>query len=164
MWTKLSSLVPDLIIVFLIVPLSIQEFEPISTSFPISTAPIDPTLTKVLLVMEFSFFKYGFKYSKRELSSVLVLEKDLEINLKKFRPSHLRAVKSALKKNIEVKKSNDYNTFYELLERNLLLRHNVYPTHTLDEVKKLVKLFPDKINLFTAKIKNKTVNLHLKYC
>ena len=107
--------------------------------------------------MEFSFFKYGFKYSKRELSSVLVLEKDLDINLKKFRPSHLRAVKSALKKNIEVKKSNDYNTFYELLERNLLLRHNVYPTHTLDEVKKLVKLFPDKINLFTAKIKNKMI-------
>ena len=42
--------------------------------------------------------------------------KNLEIS-KNFRPSHLRAVKSAMKK-IEVKKSNDYDTYY-ILERNL---------------------------------------------
>ena len=48
MWTRLSSLVPDLIIVFFIVPLSIQQFAPISTSLPISTAPIDATLTNFL--------------------------------------------------------------------------------------------------------------------
>ena len=107
--------------------------------------------------IEFSFIKYGFKYVKRELSSVLFLEKNLELNLKKFRPSHLRAVRSALKKNIEVKKSNDYNTFYTLLEKNLLLRHNVYPTHSLDELKKLVKLFPDRINLFSANIEDKMI-------
>ena len=52
--------------------------------------------------IEFSFLKYDFKYVKRELSSVLFLEKSLEHNLKKFRPSHLRAVKSALKKNCAV--------------------------------------------------------------
>ena len=42
--SKLSSLVPDLIIVLLIVPLSnTSVLEPISTLFPISTAPFDPT-------------------------------------------------------------------------------------------------------------------------
>jgi len=63
MWTKLSSLVPDLIIVFLIVPLSIQEFEPISTLFPISTAPIDPTLIKFLPDKELSFFNLSKMFS-----------------------------------------------------------------------------------------------------
>ena len=107
--------------------------------------------------IEFSLFNHGFKYIKRELSSVLFLEKKLELNLKKFRPSHQRAVRSALKKNIEVKNSNDYKTFYKLLEKNLLLRHNVYPTHSLNELKKLVKLFPNRINLFTANVKDEMV-------
>ena len=107
--------------------------------------------------IDFSFFKCGFRYVSRELSSVLFLGENLEFNLKKFRPSHLRAARSSLKKDIDVKKSNDYKTFYRLLEKNLLLRHNVSPTHSLEELKKLAKLFPDRINLFSAKIKGKMI-------
>jgi len=107
--------------------------------------------------IEFSYLKYGFRYIKKELSSVLFLEKSLKFNLGKFRPSHLRAVNSALKKDVKVKQTNDYKTFYKLLEKNLLLRHNVYPTHTLEELLKLVNMFPDRINLFAAYLKEKMV-------
>tara|TARA_B100001989_G_C24507515_1_gene448524 strand:- start:266 stop:1234 length:969 start_codon:yes stop_codon:yes gene_type:complete len=100
--------------------------------------------------MEYSFFKHGFKYSKREITSILFLEKTIEKTKKKFRPSHLRAVKKAIEKNIIVKESKDIEAFYTILKNNLEIRHGVSPTHTLGELKQLFNLFPKKIKLFSA--------------
>ena len=100
--------------------------------------------------MEYSFFKHGFKYSKREITSILFLEKTIEKTKKKFRPSHLRAVRKAIEKNIIVKESKDIEAFYTILKNNLEIRHGVSPTHTLGELKQLFNLFPKKIKLFSA--------------
>ena len=100
--------------------------------------------------MEYSFFKHGFKYTKREITSILFLEKTIEKTKKKFRPSHLRAVRKAAEKNIIVKESKDIEAFYTILKNNLEIRHGVSPTHTLGELKKLFNLFPKKIKLFSA--------------
>ena len=100
--------------------------------------------------MEYSFFKHGFKYSKREITSILFLEKTIEKTKKKFRPSHLRAVRKAVEKNIIVKESKDIEAFYTILKNNLEIRHGVSPTHTLGELKQLFNLFPKKIKLFSA--------------
>ena len=91
--------------------------------------------------MEYSFFKHGFKYTKREITSILFLEKTIEKTKKKFRPSHLRAVRKAKEKNIIVKESQDIEAFYTILKNNLKIRHGVIPTHTLKELKQLFNLF-----------------------
>ena len=100
--------------------------------------------------MKYSFFKHGFKYTKREITSILFLEKTIEKTKKKFRPSHLRAVRKAIEKNIIVKESIDIEAFYTILKNNLEIRHGVSPTHTLGELKQLFNLFPKKIKLFSA--------------
>ena len=100
--------------------------------------------------MEFGFFKTGFEYVKREITSILFLEKSIESTSKKFRPCHMRAVRKAINKGVIVQESKDIESFYYILQKNLKIRHGVQPTHSLDELKNLFNIFPEKIKLFAA--------------
>ena len=100
--------------------------------------------------MEYSFFRLGFRYTKREITSILFLEETIEETKKKFRPSHLRAVRKAIGNNIIVKESQDIGSFYTILRNNLKIRHGVTPTHTLKELEHLFSIFPKKVRLFSA--------------
>jgi hypothetical protein len=107
--------------------------------------------------IDFSLLQNGFRYLKREISSILFLEDTVEQNLDKFKPSHRRAVRKAIKDGVVAKESDKFDEFYNILQNNLIIRHNVTPTHTLDELLKLKELFPDKIKLFGAFLKNKMI-------
>jgi len=117
---------------------------------------LPPTLYQRRLsnYMDFSFFKQGFTYSKRDVTSILFLEDSLDKNLAKFKSSHLRAVRNAQEKGVNVRQSNDFDSFYHILEQNLKIRHDVSPTHTLAELKNIHALFPDRVNLFAAYVKD----------
>ena len=117
---------------------------------------LPPTLYQRRLsnYMDFSFFKQGFTYSKRDVTSILFLEDNLDKNLAKFKSSHLRAVRNAQEKGVNVRQSNDFDSFYHILEQNLKIRHDVSPTHTLAELKNIHALFPDRVNLFAAYVKD----------
>ena len=90
--------------------------------------------------IDFSLLQHGFKYLKREISSILFLEDTIEQNLNKFKPSHKQAVRKAIKEGIEVRESDKFDEFYDILQNNLKIRHNVTPTHTLEELLKLKEL------------------------
>ena len=117
---------------------------------------LPPTLYQRRLsnYMDFSFFKQGFTYSKRDVTSILFLEDSLDKNLAKFKSSHLRAVRNAQEKGVTVCQSNDFDSFYHILEQNLNIRHGVSPTHTLAELKNIHALFPDRVNLFATFVKD----------
>ena len=117
---------------------------------------LPPTLYQRRLsnYIDFSFFKQGFTYSKRDVTSILFLEDSLDKNLAKFKSSHLRAVRNAQEKGVNVCQSDDFDSFYHILEQNLNIRHGVSPTHTLAELKNIHALFPDRVNLFAAFVKD----------
>ena len=100
--------------------------------------------------MDYSFFKKGFRYLKREVTSILYLENDFERTLEQFRPSHRRGVNKAKQSGVQVRQSKDFDSFYKILKKNLNIRHGVDPTHTLEELKRLYDLLPDKVYLFAA--------------
>ncbi len=107
--------------------------------------------------IDFALKKNNFQYTKREISSVLFLEKSIDENLTKFKSTHRTAVRKAEKSGIVVKQTNDFSSFYEILKKNLSIRHNVTPTHSIDELMHLKDLFPDKIHLFGAFVEDKMV-------
>ena len=45
--------------------------------------------------IDFAFLKNNFYYLKRDVTSILYLENTIDETLKKFRPSHKRAIKKA---------------------------------------------------------------------
>lgn len=55
-----------------------------------------------------------------------------------------------------VDEDSSLDEFWRILEENLKQQHGSKPVHTQEEIKKLVKLFPDNIKLFT--IRNVTTN------
>lgn len=107
--------------------------------------------------IDFSLLQHGFRYLRREISSILFLEDTIEQNLDKFKPSHKRAVRKAIKEGVVVRESEKFDEFYQILENNLKIRHNVAPTHTLDELLKLKELFPNDVKLFGAFLGDKMV-------
>ena len=107
--------------------------------------------------LDFALIKQGFNYLKREVSSILFLENTIEQNFAKFKPAHQRAVRKATKAGINIKETEEFDEFYKILKNNLKIRHNVTPTHTLEELLRLKKLFPDEIKLFGAFLENKMI-------
>ncbi len=107
--------------------------------------------------IDFALVKNGFGYKKREISSVIPLTFSESDVLKTFSSESRRAVRRALKLDVEVRQSEDYEAFYKILKRNLKMRHNVQPTHTLEELLLLRKIYPDRIRLFGAYVEEEMV-------
>lgn len=107
--------------------------------------------------IDFALIKNGFGYRKREISSVIPLTFDEAETLQTFSSESRRAVRRAVKLGVRVRESEDYQEFYTILKKNLKMRHNVQPTHTLDELLLLKKIFPERIKLFGAYAKNELV-------
>ncbi|MBS1271646.1 MAG: hypothetical protein MAGBODY4_00778 [Candidatus Marinimicrobia bacterium] len=107
--------------------------------------------------LDFALYKHGFDYLKREISSMLTLESSIEGNLGKFRSSTRRSYRKAKKEGVIVRQTEEYPDFYDILKKNLKIRHDVQPTHTLDELINLSQIFPDKINLFGAYLDEKMI-------
>ena len=107
--------------------------------------------------MDFAFKKAQYSYACRELSSYLKLERTIKENLSKFKPTHRTAIRKAEKLGVEVRISEDFETFYSILQNNLSIRHNVSPTHSLSELQQLKKRFSEKIHLFGAYIDNEMI-------
>ena len=107
--------------------------------------------------IDYSLLRSGYKYVKREVSSILFLEDSIEKNLNKFKPSHRQALRKAQRSGLVINNSDDFSSFYSILKKNLINRHNVKPTHTVDELLKLKKLFPKNILLHAAFLNNKMI-------
>jgi len=100
--------------------------------------------------LDFAYQKSGFNYQKREVTSILFLENTIEKCLDKFKSNHRTAVRKAEKSGIQIRQSEDFTSFFSILKKNLSIRHNVKPAHTLEEMLRLKKIFPEKIVLFGA--------------
>lgn len=100
--------------------------------------------------LDFALIQNGFSYRKREISSVIQHDFKIDEILKTFNSESRRAVRRATKLGVRMKESDDFEIFYQILKKNLKMRHNVTPTHTLDELLLLKKLFPTRIKLFAA--------------
>jgi hypothetical protein len=90
--------------------------------------------------IDFALVKNGFRYKKRELTAVIDLRRlGEEIDLG-FSQSARRGVRKAQKSGLQVIEDNDFSRFYPVLAGNLKERHNVEPTHTLEELNLLAEL------------------------
>jgi lipid II:glycine glycyltransferase (peptidoglycan interpeptide bridge formation enzyme) len=77
--------------------------------------------------------------------------------LNTYRAEARTATKKALKKGVEIVETDRFDEYYEILKKNLKLRHGVSPAHTLEELKKLKKMFPTEIRLLAAFLKDELI-------
>jgi len=99
---------------------------------------------------DFALFNAGAHHTKRELSAVVPIFSDHNENLSLFKPEARTAMRRAKRSGITISLTDRWAEFYEILKKNLSLRHGVKPTHTLEEIKKLDQLIPGRLILFGA--------------
>ena len=106
--------------------------------------------------LEFALLWQGFKYELHYISSAIHLDKNRDI-IERFRPTIRRNIRKSLKNtDIRVEINDRYDEFYPILIENKS-RHDVKPTHTLEDLLKLKKLLPDALKLFMVYYKDKPI-------
>ncbi len=121
------------------------------------TLPPQIYLARPSNYIDFILYQHGFRYRKREVSSVVPLDLPAERVLELFSPESRRAVRRAQKLGVQIGESEDFPAFYEILKKNLKLRHNVQPAHSLDELLELRQMFPERIRFFAAHAENEMI-------
>lgn len=96
--------------------------------------------------LDFSMLWNGFKFDLHYISSAIKLDPNRDI-IERFKPTIRRNIRKSFKEGITVEVNEKYDEFYPILLENKA-RHNVKPTHTLDDLYKLKKLMPDRLKLF----------------
>lgn len=100
----------------------------------------------------YALFRNKAELTERNISSsILICEKIKYSELRK------RGIKKAEKSDLKVKKSDNWEGFWKILEHNLQTRYNKQPVHSLEEILLLKKKFPKNIHLFTVKNADKDI-------
>jgi len=104
--------------------------------------------------IDFALMSKGFHYMKRELTSVLSLGFEEGTT---YNSALKRCIKKAVSSGVTIIENRDFENYYDILKHNLKMRHNVTPTHTLQELFLLNKMFPEEVRLFAAYYKMRMV-------
>lgn len=89
---------------------------------------------------------------ERDISSTIYLTDRLG-----FIESRRSGIRKAQREELTIAESEDYHTFWDILEANLMEQHGVKPVHTVDEIMLLHSRFPKNIRLFVAQKDGKTI-------
>ena len=108
--------------------------------------------------LDFALEVSGFRWSKRELSSALMLAGLTPETILSSMGSRNRGyLKKALRSGLEVRLSDDYAEFHNMLTGTLAQRHAARPTHTLEEMEKLRDILGGRVRLFGGFMSGKIV-------
>jgi len=95
---------------------------------------------------QYALFLNKAELVRRDVISVI----DYSVTIP-FQERRLRSLKKAEKENLIIESPSDFSEFWELLTNVLAERHNVKPTHSLEEITYLSSHFKENINLYTCR-------------
>jgi len=106
--------------------------------------------------LDFAMLWQGFNYDLHYISSAIKLETGEDI-ISRFQQTVRRNIRKTLKNpDIRVEINNRYDEFYPILVENKA-RHDVKPTHSLDDLLKLNQLLHDRLVLFMVYYQDKPI-------
>jgi len=125
----------------------------------INQAPL-PYMNRFYENIDFLYCSNGFNIKKKELSSIIFMNytnKDdfLKSLIRSTRGSYRKSLKFGLITN-ESNNAKNIETFYHIL-KSVKLKYEIKPAHSLFELKKLLKIFPNKIKFFGTFYNNKLI-------
>ncbi|HDQ45870.1 MAG TPA: GNAT family N-acetyltransferase [bacterium] len=112
--------------------------------------------------LEYAMLWQGFDYRTHYISSAIRLDRDSE-TIPRFQKTVRYYVRKSLKDpDIRVEINADYKGFYPILLHNLS-KHNVRPTHSLEELLRLKDLLPENLKLFMVYHKDRPIGGSLMF-
>ncbi len=106
--------------------------------------------------LDFAMLWQGFNYDLHYISSAIKLDPEVDL-ISRFQQTVRRNIRKSLKNpDIRIEINERYDEFYPILVENKA-RHDVKPTHSLDDLLKLNELLPDRLKLFMVYYKGKPI-------
>lgn len=96
----------------------------------------------------YALFRVGARLQRRDAFSVIMLNQSLP-----YQERRMRCINKALKANLQVSLSNDFDTYWPILSHTLRETHGVSPVHSVEEIKLLHDRFPEHIKLYGCFLK-----------
>lgn len=93
----------------------------------------------------YALFRRGAKLFRRDVTSTVYLPEKV-----RFQEIRRRFIKKSRSAGVEIKKVDDFKSYWNILEANLAKRHNTKPVHSVEEIEYLHNNFPDNIKLFAS--------------
>lgn len=100
----------------------------------------------------YALYRLKAKRVSCTLSSTIFKEDKVPFN--ESRKSGLRKAKNS---GVKVQVCDEFESFWDILNENLLNNHGVKPVHTVDEIRKLHALFPENIVLVSSRVNDRMV-------
>lgn len=112
--------------------------------------------------LDFALLWQGFKYQLHYISSAIKLDENLDI-LSRFQSTVRRNIRKTFKTpGLTVEVNERYDEFYPILLENKA-RHDVKPTHKLEDLLKLKELMPERLKLFMVYYNQKPIGGSLMF-
>jgi hypothetical protein len=106
--------------------------------------------------LDFAMLWQGFNYDLHYISSAIKLDTETDI-ISRFQQTVRRNIRKSLKDpDIRVEINERYDEFYPILIENKA-RHDVKPTHSLEDLLKLNELLPERLKLFMVYYQDKPI-------
>ena len=93
----------------------------------------------------YALFRVGARLCRREVTSTIDLRRAL-----RFQERRRRSIKKAVGARLVVKQTEDFPSYWKILEENLSRRHGVKPAHSVEEIEHLHRKFPANVRLFAS--------------
>jgi len=106
--------------------------------------------------IDFSLRYHGFSPEISELATVLPLKEIDRVN-SYMKKSAIRNRNKAINLGVTSMESDDYASFWRILEFNLKERHNALPTHTYENMLAILQRYPDQVKLFASFYEGKMI-------
>jgi hypothetical protein len=93
----------------------------------------------------YALLRFGAALARRDVLSVVRSSNRVELQERR-----VRGIRKAEAHGVRIECCEDYEGFWQILEKNLSTVHQVRPVHTLAEMHRLRATFPDNIKLYAA--------------
>ncbi|OQX74460.1 MAG: hypothetical protein B6D59_02550 [Campylobacteraceae bacterium 4484_4] len=93
----------------------------------------------------YALWRMGAKLTQRLVSAAIPLEQPI-----RYSGGRKWSIRRAKEAGIEIRKSRDIDTFWQILEEVLSTRHAARAVHSREEMRLLTERFPDHIRLYLA--------------
>lgn len=93
----------------------------------------------------YALFRKGARLFRRDVTSAVLLSEKV-----RFQEIRRRCIKKAKSASLQVKKVDDFKSYWDILQANLAEKYGRKPVHSLPEIQYLHGKFPDNIKLFAS--------------
>jgi hypothetical protein len=112
--------------------------------------------------LEYALLYRGFSYQRHYISHAIRLDPATEL-LKGFQSTARRYIRQSLRQSdVTIETSGRYDEFFPILVENKM-KHGAKPTHSLEDLKRLDELMPERLQLFLVRYQGRPIGGSLMF-